>query len=286
MSVIFQAINFLHSKIFPEIFHSHWKCMCVYIYIQTHLHIYIYIYVYVYTYIYIPFICYINFHEKSPMTLSWRGMAIKVLVVHVDGQRTAVDPVKTGDPTAGADVSFPRKGDDLWENDGNLAPKFDIWKTYSWWFVGFLIWKHSCMSLSMPILQQNGRSSMPRKNRPLNYVESGYSIYSGIIRWNLLKEKPSKELVISQVIQLAAAMCHAMLDSYGLSHWIPKTIHGSPFPHWVSSCWLGWGGEGKFEADGLMSSERPGQGDFVKQSNKENKELYKIAWLIGYREFY
>jgi len=35
-----------------------------------------------------------------------------------------------------------------------------------------------------------------------------------------------------------------------------------------------------------MSSERPGQGDFVKQSNKENKELYKIAWLTGYREFY
>ena len=53
---------------------------------------------YIHIYIYIPFICYINFHEKSPMTLSWRGMAIKVLVVHVDGQRTAVDPVKDWRP--------------------------------------------------------------------------------------------------------------------------------------------------------------------------------------------
>ena len=31
--------------------------------------------------------------------LESRGMAIKVLVVHVNGQRTAVDPVKTGDPS-------------------------------------------------------------------------------------------------------------------------------------------------------------------------------------------
>ena len=29
-------------------------------------------------------------------------MAIKVLVVHVDGQRTSFDPVKTGDPSKGA----------------------------------------------------------------------------------------------------------------------------------------------------------------------------------------
>ena len=29
------------------------------------------------------------------------GMAIKVLVVHVNGERTAVDPVKTGDPSKG-----------------------------------------------------------------------------------------------------------------------------------------------------------------------------------------
>ena len=28
-------------------------------------------------------------------------MAIKVLVVHVNGQRTAIDPVKTGDPSTG-----------------------------------------------------------------------------------------------------------------------------------------------------------------------------------------
>ena len=34
------------------------------------------------------------------------GMAIKVLVVHVNGQRTAVDPVKTGDPSTGENVGF------------------------------------------------------------------------------------------------------------------------------------------------------------------------------------
>eukprot|EP00438_Fugacium_kawagutii_P017134 Skav204408 [mRNA] locus=scaffold4169:280355:284024:+ [translate_table: standard] len=37
-------------------------------------------------------------------------MAIKVLVVHVDGKRTAVDPVKTGDPTAGGEGKFEADG--------------------------------------------------------------------------------------------------------------------------------------------------------------------------------
>lgn len=38
------------------------------------------------------------------------SMAIKVLVVHVDGQRTAMDPVKTGDPTAGGEGKFEADG--------------------------------------------------------------------------------------------------------------------------------------------------------------------------------
>lgn len=34
-------------------------------------------------------------------------MAIKVLVVHVNGTRSAVDPVKTGDPSAGDRLGYP-----------------------------------------------------------------------------------------------------------------------------------------------------------------------------------
>eukprot|EP00913_Durusdinium_trenchii_P009324 g8762.t1 len=37
-------------------------------------------------------------------------MAIKVLVVHVNGQRTAIDPVKTGDPSTGGEGKFEADG--------------------------------------------------------------------------------------------------------------------------------------------------------------------------------
>ena len=40
-------------------------------------------------------------------------MAIKVLVVHVNGERTSVDPVKTGDPSAGEECQGWIHG---WEN--------------------------------------------------------------------------------------------------------------------------------------------------------------------------
>lgn len=38
------------------------------------------------------------------------SMAIKVLVVHVNGQRTAIDPVKTGDPSTGGEGKFEADG--------------------------------------------------------------------------------------------------------------------------------------------------------------------------------
>ncbi|CAE7437387.1 unnamed protein product [Symbiodinium natans] len=38
------------------------------------------------------------------------SMAIKVLVVHVNGERTAVDPVKTGDPSKGGEGKFEADG--------------------------------------------------------------------------------------------------------------------------------------------------------------------------------
>jgi len=38
------------------------------------------------------------------------SMAIKVLVVHVNGERTSVDPVKTGDPSAGGEGKFEADG--------------------------------------------------------------------------------------------------------------------------------------------------------------------------------
>ena len=56
-------------------------------------------------------------------------MAIKVLVVHVNGQRTAVDPVKTGDPSTSCldavawQCLLLRGGEGKFEADGLMDSK-------------------------------------------------------------------------------------------------------------------------------------------------------------------